>query len=131
MSITIGFGSQDLAISIGGCVAGDAQFTLDMDGQQAGGVLSTVAARAGADANDQPARRFRARAAHAVGECSNELYDGPGSDRTLYVAGATLNGTAVLGSALPGDRYGSGQSTRPQHIDCQAPTSLETPPCRS
>ena len=80
---------------------GRAQFTLAVDGQQLGGGLSTAASHALGQTQTINLLGDFVPGQHTLSvSFLNDRYDGPGLDRNLYVAGATLNGAPVAGSAL-------------------------------
>ncbi len=80
---------------------GDAQFTISIDGRQVGGVRTASASHAGGQEQAIAVDTVLGAGAHRVGvSFINDAWGGtPGTDRNLYVTGATLDGQAVAGSA--------------------------------
>ena len=89
--------------------AGDAQFTVSVDGVQAGGVQTAVARHGYGGTQQFDIQGTFAPGAHTVsGDFLNDAYGGsPSLDRNLYVTGATLDGTAVASSIVSEYRGGA------------------------
>ncbi len=99
---TIGSGADTLALSLNeDAYAGDALFTVSVDGTQIGGVESTSASHAAGQAGTLDVLGSFGAGAHTVAiDFLNDAYGGPGLDRNLYLNSATLDGKAVGGSTL-------------------------------
>ncbi len=80
---------------------GDAQFTISVDGQQVGGVHTASASHAAGQSQAVAVDTTLAAGAHRVGvSFINDAWGGtPGTDRNLYVTGASFGGQAIAGSA--------------------------------
>jgi beta-glucanase (GH16 family) len=86
---------------------GDAQFTVTVDGVQYGGTLTTTAINAGGQTQPFAIKGDFSPGAHVVTvDFLNDVNDGPGEDRNLYVDSATINHVAILDAALA--EYSSG-----------------------
>ena len=101
---TIGSGPDTLGLNIAeDYYNGDAQFTVSVDGQQVGGT-QTATAIAGNGQSQMLDVLGNFSGAHTVS--INFLNDastnnpGPGTDRNLYVGGATIDGTNIANSSL-------------------------------
>ncbi|MCJ2136619.1 calcium-binding protein, partial [Methylobacterium sp. J-026] len=105
VATTVGTGPDQLVLKISeDAYKGDAQYTISVDGQQVGGTLTAHAAHvAGSSALDDTVTvqgNFGA-GPHTVSVAFlNDAYYGPGSDRNLYVDGASHDGTAIANSSL-------------------------------
>lgn len=87
--------------------AGDAQFTVKVDGVQQGGVMTTTALHAsGQSQTFQVNGTFGAGTHTAVVSFLNDLYGPNGQDRNLYIDSAAYNGTALTPSS--GALYNNG-----------------------
>jgi predicted Zn-dependent protease len=80
---------------------GDAQFTVSIDGQQIGGVNTVTASHAAGATQAFSFAPALSAGLHQVGiTFINDAWGGAdGTDRNLYVTGATLNGQDVAGAA--------------------------------
>ena len=99
---TIGAGSDTLALGITeDAYQGDAQFTIGVDGQQVGGVLTATSPHSGSSADTVNVLSNLAPGNHTVTlNFLNDAYGGSvGADRNLYVEGATYDGSFVPGVA--------------------------------
>jgi hypothetical protein len=87
---------------------GDAQFTVSVDGQQIGGILTAQASHAAGAAQDFLVEGIFGPGSHtATVDFINDAYGGtPSTDRNLYVGSATIDGQAISGSTL--NLYSSG-----------------------
>jgi hypothetical protein len=86
--------------------AGDAEFTVSVDGKQIGGTLTAQASHASGAVQDFLINGSFGPGQHTVTvDFLNDAYGGsPTTDRNLYVAGASYDGVAAAGSlALYGD----------------------------
>ena len=102
-TITLGSGSQTIALAMSeDAYQGNAQFTVSVDGVQIGGTQSLTALHSAGQSQTVDVEGNWAAGAHTVTvDFLNDLYGGSSdTDRNIYVAGATLNGTAITGSAL-------------------------------
>ena len=90
---------------------GDAEFTVTIDGQQAGGVYTATASHAAGQSQAITVASVLANGPHQIGiSFINDAYGGSSStDRNLYVTGASYNGTAIAGAAEP--LFGNGTDT--------------------
>ena len=102
-TVTLGSGSDVLALEISeDAYQGNAQFTIEVDGQQVGGVQTAQAIHsAGQDQTVDVMGSF-APGNHTVSvNFLNDAYGGSSStDRNLYVSNASIDGSAINGSAL-------------------------------
>ena len=80
--------------------AGDAQFTVSIDGQQVGGTYTATASHSAGKTQAFNISANLTPGMHAIGiTFLNDLYNGTAStDRNLYVDGVTVNGQAVANS---------------------------------
>jgi len=80
---------------------GDAQFTISVDGRQVGGVHTASASHAAGQTQAVAVDATLGAGAHRVGiSFINDAWGGTaGTDRNLFLAGATLDGQAIAGSA--------------------------------
>ncbi len=101
-SITVGSGSDTLTLKVSeDAYAGDAQFTVSVDGQQVGDTLTTTAAHSSGRADTINVLGNWAAGPHTVTvNFLNDAYGGtPDTDRNLYLDAATYNGgTASVAS---------------------------------
>ena len=75
---------------------GDAEFTVSVDGAIVGGVRTTTGTKV--KPQDVSLRANLGRGAHTVAiDFLNDLYEGPGKDRNLFMAGLKVDGTARYG----------------------------------
>ena len=75
---------------------GDAQYTVSVDGKQAGGVYSAKASHAAGQITQQTITGSWGGGAHAVGiTFINDAWGGSGADRNLYVNAVNYDGAAV------------------------------------
>ena len=98
----LGTGSHKLALMVSeDAWAGDAQFTVSVDGAQVGGVQTATASHgAGASQEFDVMGSFAAGSHTATLNFLNDAWGGTSStDRNLYVDGASANGSAVSGAA--------------------------------
>ena len=121
----IGSGSDTLALFMSeDAFQGDAQFTVSIDGQPVGGTLTATASH-----SDGAVQEFDVDAAFSAGthvvtvDFLNDDYAGPGEDRNLYIASATINGQTISGApnAIPYDGpvnfvFSVGASTPPVSV---------------
>ena len=110
---TIGSGSDTLAMSISeDYYIGNAQYTVSVDGQQIGSV-QTASAIAGNGQSQMLDVLGNFSGAHTVSvDFLNDAatnQPGPGTDRNLYVGGATIDGTNIANSSL--SLYNTGAKT--------------------
>ncbi len=99
---TIGAGSDTLALGITeDAYQGDAQFTVGVDGQQVGGVLTASSPHSGTSSDTVNVLGDLAPGNHTVTvNFLNDAYGGSvDTDRNLYVDGATYDGSFVPGAA--------------------------------
>ena len=123
--VTVGSGSDTLALQVSeDAYKGDAQFTVAVDGQQVGGVLTATAEHGGGASNAVNVLGNWAAGPHTVTvNFLNDAYDGTAdTDRNLYVDGATYDGKAVGGASL------SLLSSGPQSFSLADPGSTFTWP---
>ncbi len=100
---TVGSGSDTLALKVSeDAYQGDAQFTVSVDGQQVGGILTAASLHGGGQSDTVNVLGNWAAGPHTVTvDFLNDAWDGtPDTDRNLYVDGATFNGVAVSGASL-------------------------------
>ena len=100
--ISIGSGTDTLQIAVSeDAYGGDAQFTVSVDGQQVGGVLTATSAHGSGQSNLVNVLGNWAAGPHTVTVTFlNDAWGGsPDTDRNLYVDGATFNGVDVSGAA--------------------------------
>lgn len=125
----IGAGADSLVLSVSeDAYLGDAQFTISVDGVQQGGAFTTSASHAAGQTQTLTIAGAFAMGAHTVTvNFLNDAYGGAaGLDRNLFVSGATLNGTAIAGSAL--DEYSGGPQSFTFRQAVPAPTPVASPP---
>ncbi len=95
---TIGAGSNKLALAMTeDAYRGNAQFTVSVDGQQVGGVLTASALHGSGASDTVNVLGNWAAGPHTVAvNFLNDAWGGSaGADRNLYVDGAIFNGKAV------------------------------------
>lgn len=79
--------------------AGDAQFTISVDGKQVGGVLTETALRSQSQAQLITLNGDWGNGTHTLTlNFLNDAYGGPGMDRNLYASTVTYNGVSASGS---------------------------------
>ena len=80
---------------------GDAQFTVEVDGQQVGGTYTATASNAAGQSQAIAVDASLGNGPHTIGiSFINDAYGGsPSMDRNLYVTGASYNGAAIAGAA--------------------------------
>jgi subtilisin-like proprotein convertase family protein len=101
--ISIGSGTDALVLQISeDAWQGDAQYTVSVDGNQIGDVLTASSSHADGQFDTVTAFGNWSPGSHAVSlDFLNDAYGGsPSTDRNLYVEGATYDGTSVPGSQL-------------------------------
>lgn len=117
VATTVGTGPDMLVLKLSeDAYKGDAQYTVSVDGQQVGGILTAHGAHADSTAQDDTVTVQGSFGAgpHTVSvNFLNDLYDGQGNDRNLYVDAASYNGTAVANSSLAFFTPGSQQFAIP------------------
>ena len=99
---TVGSGSDTLALKVSEDAYGaDAQFTVSVDGQQVGDILTATSAHGSGQSNLVNVLGNWAAGPHTVTVTFlNDAWGGsPDTDRNLYVDGATFNGADVSGAA--------------------------------
>lgn len=103
--------------------AGDAQFTITVDGQQIGGVYTATASHAAGQTQAIVVPGNLAAGPHSIGVTFlNDAYGGaPTLDRNLYVDSASLDGTTINDSTMA-FRYAAAQT-----FDLIGPSSTPTP----
>ena len=102
-AVTIGSGSHALALLVSeDAWNGHAQFTVSVDGVQVGGTQTATASHGAGQTQLLNVLGNFAAGSHAVSvNFLNDAYGGTAAtDRNLYVNSATIDGTAVSGSAL-------------------------------
>lgn len=118
--------------------AGDAQYTVAIDGTQQGGVQTATMSHAAGQSQTLTILGSFGTASHTVTvNFLNDAYGGSAStDRNFYVNGATLNGVAVANSAL--NEYSAGPqsfafgSPAPSPVPVPVPTPVPfVPPVAS
>jgi Ca2+-binding RTX toxin-like protein len=103
-SISLGSGSDTLVLRISqDAWQGDAQYTISVDGKQIGGTLTAKALHSSGQSDTVTVKGDWAVGPHnVVVTFLNDAWGGAaGSDRNLYVDGATYNGAAVSGAVQP------------------------------
>lgn len=103
-SIAIGSGSDTLVLRISqDAWQGDAQYTISVDGKQVGGTLTAKALHGSGLSDTVTVKGDWAVGPHNIAVTFlNDAWGGSaGTDRNLYVDGATYNGAAVSGAAQP------------------------------
>lgn len=99
---TIGSGPDALVLRISqDAYAGDALYTVKVDGRQIGGTLAASASHAAGKSDTLTVKGDWAPGTHTLTvEFLNDAYGGTATtDRNLYVEGATYNGQAIAGAA--------------------------------
>ena len=86
--------------------AGDAQFTVAIDGRKVGSVFTAQANHAFGQTQAFTIHGAFGQAKHQVSVTFLNDYSDTGGDRNLYLAGATLNGQTIIGATL--NFYGDG-----------------------
>lgn len=102
-TVAVGAGPDTLALSLSeDAWQGDAQFTVDVDGIQVGGVLTVQAMRTLAQVQTFNVNGSFGPGGHAVAVTFlNDAYGGSAAtDRNLFIQGAKLDGVGVAGSTL-------------------------------
>jgi len=102
ITTTVGAGSDTLALGVTeDAYQGDAQFTIGIDGQQVGGVLTATSPHSGTSSDTVDVLGDWAPGSHTVAvNFLNDAYGGAATaDRNLYVDGATYDGAFVPGVA--------------------------------
>ncbi len=120
---TIGAGTDTLRLAVSeDAYQGDAQFTVSVDGQQVGDVLTVTSSHGIGQSDLVNVLGNWAAGPHTVTvNFLNDAWGGsPDTDRNLYVDGATYNGVAVSGAATA--LYASG----PQSFGLTDPGSTFT-----
>lgn len=101
----IGSGSDSIVLNISEDQAQgtDAQFTVNVDGQQIGGLQTATASHSAGQDETFTFQGDWAPGAHnvTVTFANNFLYPGTSGDRNLYVDGVTYNGQTVSNSTTP------------------------------
>ena len=100
---TVGSGSDTLALKVSeDAYRGNAQFTVSVDGQQVGGVLTASALHGSGASDTVNVLGNWAAGTHSVSvNFLNDAWGGSaGADRNLYVDSASFNGAAVSGASL-------------------------------
>lgn len=106
--------------------AGDAQFTVTVDGSQLGGVFTAKSAHAAGATEALTIAPTLTAGLHQVSVTfTNDAYGGPGQDRNLYVDGASYNGAAVSGATDALDNPGT--DTFGVTVGTPAPAPTPTP----
>jgi Ca2+-binding RTX toxin-like protein len=103
VTTTVGSGPDSLKLKISqDAWQGDAQYTVSVDGQQIGGVLTAQAAHSSSLSDSVEVKGDWGQGSHAVTvNFLNDAWGGTSdADRNLYVDGATYNGAAVTGAVL-------------------------------
>ena len=102
--------------------AGDAQFTVSVDGTQLAGVFTAKASHAAGQTEAFTVATSLANGPHQVAVTfTNDAYGGPSADRNLYVDGASYTGTAIAGAADP--LYSNGTDTFGTTVGTLAPAA--------
>ncbi len=99
---TVGFGSDTLVLKVSqDAYQGDAQFTVLLDGQQVGDVLTASSLHSSGTSDTVNVLANLSPGQHTVSvNFLNDAYAGtPDTDRNLYVDSATYDGAAVSGAA--------------------------------
>jgi hypothetical protein len=102
-ALSVGSGPDVLMLSLDeDAYQGNAQFTVSVDGAQIGGTLTATALRSSGHPEQLAVYGTFGSGPHTVAvDFLNDAYGGSASlDRNLYVTGASLNGTAISGTAL-------------------------------
>lgn len=104
-STIIGSGSDSITLNIAEDQAQgvDARFTVNVDGQQVGGVQTATAAQSSGQTNTFTFNGDWAPGQHnvTVTFANNFLYPGTAGDRNLYVDGVTYDGQTVSNTTTP------------------------------
>src|SRR5215472_6242656 len=101
ISTTIGSGPDTLVLKISqDAFQGSAQYTVSVDGNQIGGVLTASALHASGQHDTVTVHGTFASGPHSLTvNFLNDAYAGtPTTDRNLYVYSVTINGTGVSGA---------------------------------
>ena len=108
-AVVVGSGSDVLALSVAEDVyAGDARFTVTVDGKQIGGVQTATASHNTGQSQTFDIEGSFGLGSHTVGVTFlNDAYAGAGMDRNLYVTGASYDGAVQPGVALAEYRNGT------------------------
>ena len=102
-AVAIGSGPDTLSLAVAeDAYAGDAQFTISVDGAQQGGVQTATASNAAGQIQTFNVLGSFGTSGHTVSvNFLNDAYDGTVSaDRNLYVKSASIDGQAIAGSSL-------------------------------
>jgi hypothetical protein len=102
-TVTLGSGPDTLALSIDeDYYLADAEFTIEVDGVQIGGVQTTTAIRSAGQSQTFDVEGTFAAGQHTVTlDFLNDAYAGtPQTDRNLYLNEASIDGTPIYGSTL-------------------------------
>ena len=101
-AMTIGSGPDTLALNLSeDAYLGDAQFTVSLDGKQVGGTMTATALHAAGQSQLLDVLGSFAAGTHTLAiDFLNDAYSPGVGDRNLYVNSASLNGSAISGSAL-------------------------------
>ncbi len=100
--VSVGSGSDTLVLKVSeDAYQGDAQFTVSVDGQPTGGILTATTAHASGGSDTIKVLGNWARGPHTVTvDFLNDAWGGtPDTDRNLYVDSATYDGATVSGAA--------------------------------
>lgn len=127
-AVTIGSGADTLSLSVAeDAYAGDAQFTISVDGVQQGGVQTVTASHAAGQTQTFNVLGTFGAAQHTVTvNFLNDAYGGSAAtDRNLYVTGASLNGQALSGAVL--NEYSAGPQSFTFGTTVTTPTPTPTP----
>ena len=102
---TIGSGSDSITLKMAEdqALGVDAEFTVNVDGQQVGGLQSVSAAQSSGQTETFTFNGNWAPGHHdvTVTFANNFIYPGQSGDRNLYVDGVTYNGNTVSNSTTP------------------------------
>ena len=123
----VGSGPDSLVLSMNeDAWQGNAQFTVSVDGTQIGGVQTATAVRSLGQSQTISVMGDFGQGSHTASvNFLNDAWGGTAAtDRNLFVTGATIDGTAVIGSAL--DLFGNGaQNFRFASAAAAAPDTLD------
>ncbi|HEX2939480.1 MAG TPA: carbohydrate-binding domain-containing protein, partial [Rhodopila sp.] len=105
MSVNVGYGSDEITLNMAedSAAGQDAEFTVNVDGQQIGGVQTVTA-----EQSQGQTESFNFFGDYAPGEhnvtvtfVNNYLYPGTPGDRNVYVDGVSYDGSTVSSSTTP------------------------------
>ena len=101
-TVTLGSGPDVLALQVSeDAYAGDAEFTVAVDGSQIGGVQTATASHAAGQSQTYDVLGNFIGANTVTVTFLNDAYAGtPSTDRNLYETGATINGQTIAGAPL-------------------------------